>query len=310
MTFFLDLWHDLREKRLWPVAVGLLAAMVAIPLILLKPAGGPPPPTAVVADSGKAETLPAVSVDLKPIHGSKLETFSTRDPFKPLSDLKKEEVPADETTDAGTAGGGSAPGGSAGSGGDSVGSTGGGSTSTGGGTTGDTSPTTPTTPSESELQWFRYAVDVKFGEPGSQDTMKRVPRLASLPDDDSPAVVFMGVSDDGERASFYVADASLNADGEGECEGDSCRIVTLGLDGGSDEETFTSSDGSVQYDLQLLRIRRETMDEPSAKQAADSDDEEALGKAAAGAADKSMVIGDADYLPLMLAGSDVALGTE
>ena len=29
--FFLDLWHDLREKRLWPVAALLLLALVAVP---------------------------------------------------------------------------------------------------------------------------------------------------------------------------------------------------------------------------------------------------------------------------------------
>ena len=27
-TFFLDLWHDLREKRLWPVAAGLAVAIL------------------------------------------------------------------------------------------------------------------------------------------------------------------------------------------------------------------------------------------------------------------------------------------
>ena len=26
-AFFLDLWHDLKQKRLWPVAVALLAAI-------------------------------------------------------------------------------------------------------------------------------------------------------------------------------------------------------------------------------------------------------------------------------------------
>ena len=38
--FLLDLWHDLKEKRLWPVAVVLLAALVAVPVLLAKPAIG------------------------------------------------------------------------------------------------------------------------------------------------------------------------------------------------------------------------------------------------------------------------------
>ena len=45
-AFALDLWHDLREKRLWPVAVLLLAALVAVPVLLAKPADDPGPPPA------------------------------------------------------------------------------------------------------------------------------------------------------------------------------------------------------------------------------------------------------------------------
>ena len=35
--FLLDLWQDLKEKRLWPVAVVLLVALVAVPVLLAKP---------------------------------------------------------------------------------------------------------------------------------------------------------------------------------------------------------------------------------------------------------------------------------
>ena len=43
-VFALDLWQDLREKRLWPVALLLLAALVAVPVLLAKPAEDPGPP--------------------------------------------------------------------------------------------------------------------------------------------------------------------------------------------------------------------------------------------------------------------------
>ncbi len=39
--FLLDLWHDLRQKRLAPVAVVLLLALVAVPVLLAKPAEEP-----------------------------------------------------------------------------------------------------------------------------------------------------------------------------------------------------------------------------------------------------------------------------
>ena len=46
-SLLLDLIQDLRGKRLWPVAVALLAATAAVPLVLLKPAQSP-------TDSGPA----------------------------------------------------------------------------------------------------------------------------------------------------------------------------------------------------------------------------------------------------------------
>ena len=48
-VFFLDLWQDLREKRLWPVALVLLLGLAAVPVLLAKPAEDPGPPPAVSA---------------------------------------------------------------------------------------------------------------------------------------------------------------------------------------------------------------------------------------------------------------------
>ncbi len=40
--FLLDIWHDLRAKRLWPVALVLAAALVAVPVVLSKSSETPP----------------------------------------------------------------------------------------------------------------------------------------------------------------------------------------------------------------------------------------------------------------------------
>jgi hypothetical protein len=312
MTFFLDLWQDLREKRLWPVAVGLLAAAIAIPLIMLKPAADPQTPAPIAVNSGERETLPAVNVDASPVHGSKLETFSTRNPFKPLGDLEDDPSSDGGGSSGGGSGSGSSsdgtpfdPTGGAGSGGGTPSGGGGLPDLPSGGSDGGT-PSTPTTPVQPE-RWYRFAVDVKFGAPDNQKTIREVPRLASLPDAETPAVVFMGVTDGGDRAVFYVADPSLAADGEGECEDESsCRVVTLGLTGGSDEETFTSADGTVQYDLQLLRIRREEMDEPQSQGKVAAPADEPAEKAAA----KTIAASEDEFLPLVLASADVAFATE
>ena len=52
--FMLDLWHDLREKRLWPVALVLLAGLLAVPVLLAKDPEEPAPAPAVDAAPIKA----------------------------------------------------------------------------------------------------------------------------------------------------------------------------------------------------------------------------------------------------------------
>src|SRR3954469_12742496 len=108
-TFFIDLWHDLRERRLWPVAVGLIAAIVAVPAILFKPASDAAPPATIPPKAPSADPLPVVAVESGPSVGSKLEAFDEKNPFKPMKDLAK----------ADTGGSGSGSGGGSGSGSDS-----------------------------------------------------------------------------------------------------------------------------------------------------------------------------------------------
>jgi hypothetical protein len=274
-TFFIDLWHDLRERRLWPVAVGLLAAIVAVPAILFKPVTDATPPSAAAPKPSGVATLPVVSVDSGPIRGSKLEAFSAseKNPFKPMKDLATAPGAnggASGAGDSGSPSGGSGSGsasssGSGGSASGGSGSTGGGSLSGGspagstgspGGSTHGGGSTTPTT------SWFRYAADFSFGKTGEKaKTFKSVANFTLLPNEATPAVVFLGAAADGKSAMFYVADPSFTADGEGDCNADGadCRYVTLKVGDSSDEETFSAVDGSVSYDLKLLKIQRESL---------------------------------------------------
>src|SRR5204863_127650 len=74
--FFADLWADLREKRLWPAAVALLAAIVAVAVVLFKPASDAAPPNVAAPHTSKGPTLPVVHVDGGPLLGSHLEGIS------------------------------------------------------------------------------------------------------------------------------------------------------------------------------------------------------------------------------------------
>jgi hypothetical protein len=304
MNFFLELWHDLREKRLWPVAVGLLAAAIAIPVVMLKPATEGTPAPVVATPAPKAGTLPAVEVDTSPVHDSKLETFKQRDPFKPLSDLKKD--PADSTSAAPsdpTASGASASSPTAGSG-----------SGSGSGAPSDSTPpiSTPSTPNSdttttttTPVKWFRYTADMSFGEAGDLKTLKGVTDFTLLPDEKVAAVVFMGVSDDAKSAIFFIADPAFTPSGEGECnDKDDCRFVKLSLSDKKDEEKFTSLDGSIVYKLKLLKLNREYISPDEAQgDTTDSNSGSKLGKDAGGA-----TIGDASQsvLPKLLALPSVA----
>jgi hypothetical protein len=60
---------------------------------------------------------------------------------------------------------------------------------------------------------------------------------------------------------FFIADAGFQAQGEGKCNasGAACRFVTLSLSDTRNEETFTSVDGSVSYNLKLLKLNRDDL---------------------------------------------------
>src|SRR4051794_23353884 len=135
-VFFLDLWMDLREKRLAPVAIILLAAVIAVPIVL---ANGKDETTTTPASTNPSATVASATV----IKGqtsegtqSKLQTFKSRDPFEPT--VRIAATSTSTTTSSGTSGTSTGTSGSS--------TTSSGSTS-GGGTTGSVPSTSPTAPS-------------------------------------------------------------------------------------------------------------------------------------------------------------------
>jgi hypothetical protein len=242
----LDLWHDLRSRRLWPVALLLVVALVAVPVALKKspqsssngsPAGSAP---AAPASTSPSDAKPVVvaAADTAP-GGSKLGVFNKKDPFKP--DLPKAKVASSGATGPSSSSSSPSSGGGSGSG------TGG--TGTGGGT----SPAQPKGP-------FAYVVDVKFGKRDETKTHHNVQKLDVLPDANNPLIVFMGVNTAGDTAVF-LTDTSLKASGEGTCKpsGDVCSFLYLKLDKQSDTEDLLAQnpDGTgVEYTLKLLDIKK------------------------------------------------------
>ena len=259
-VFLLDLWLDLREKRLAPVALLLLAAIVIVPIALANGGGNETTTTPAPTTTTTASAAPVIQTSTQAeAVDSKLQTFSPRDPFEPAAAA---QVPASSTT-TGTSGGGTSTSSSGSSGssssGTSTSTSGGGSTgtepSTGTGTT-----TTGTTTPETKTTLFTYTVDLRFGERDSVKAYKSVKRLELIPDPDHPKVVFLGVTTTGKTAVFLV-DSNIGVDTPGgKCRpsADECTFLYLRPDKDHDLATLTDSDGTV-YHLRLSAIHRVTV---------------------------------------------------
>jgi hypothetical protein len=271
-TFLLDLWHDLREKRLWPIAALMLVAMAAVPFVLKQKAEpAPPPVTPPTTATTASDKLPTIQLDeISSKSPSTLSQFSQRNPFKPLRDIPKKSAKSGEsqTVDLGASpksdsssgsGSGDVTSASAGSGsGSSSGSGGspsGGSTGASGGSTSGGSKTI----------YYDYRTDIKFGLAGKAKAMKQVAAFTLLGDDKEPAALFMGVTDDHKWAVFSVDTSHYEAQGEHECKPtpEQCEFVYLKVADDGNETTLTSIDGSKSYDLELTAIKRIVLDKAS-----------------------------------------------
>jgi hypothetical protein len=257
-NFLLDLWYDLREKKLWPVAALLVLAVVAVPVLLKSDSEAPAPPADTSA-SGAAPTAlaaPAVTGEEDPTPVSDLGVFDPRNPFKKV-------VAADAGGDGGsTQGGGSATGGDTGAPADgpkgpgAAPGGGGGSPqggSPGGGSLGNDGNEKPT---DDENTSYTYTVEVNFGRRDSE-RKRSLERLEYLPSSRQPLLVFMGVSSDRKSAVFLV-DSSLDQTGEGTCKPSSneCSFVYLRVDDDQNDHYLADKETGAEYHLELLAINK------------------------------------------------------
>ncbi|HEX8645265.1 MAG TPA: hypothetical protein VF715_00075 [Thermoleophilaceae bacterium] len=264
-TFLLDIWHDLREKRLWPIAVALVAATVAIPMVLMKPAAVPPP--AQAPQGAQTAALPTVAPDPTIVDSSHLDAFDIRNPFGSGADRTPgTSTPGGDPADGATGSSGSgsatgdlpgAAGSTGGSGGGTAGGGGGGGTGGSGGSGGSGGGT----------RYFTYTVDVRFGARGETRAFKGIETLDLLPDDQTPIVSFMGMRDNAKTAVFFIVDPNFEADGEGECapSAEDCRFIYLGVDEDRNEETLAAADGNLEFQLKLDRIHIKNMSQAEAQ---------------------------------------------
>jgi hypothetical protein len=237
--------RDLVERKLWPIAVLLLAAAVAVPMYLGRASAddAPLPATSLQADAGKVSKA-AVKVD----DGSAGDERpgGVRNPFKQLHVPKAPGAPAapaaktpaaDQPTGSGSGGSdGSqpplAPGGNGGSG------------------DGGSKPKSSGDPLDV------YHLSLRFGraEATQLKTYHDVARLSPLPTADNPFFVYTGVLKDGQTAVFLLSsDATATGDGHCRPSPKSCQTIEV-KEGDTEFFDLTVNGEAVQYQLDVVKV--------------------------------------------------------
>ena len=277
MNLLADPFKQLVERRLWPVALLLVAGLVAVPMLLKKePAPAPAGPVSLSAvPAGQGATEPVVSLSDPAAREEVRAVLGDRkDPFRPA---QVRAVPKPEDPLAGTTATAQASVDSGASGAGDVSSSGG--SSTGGGSSAPApssdpvdpappvapDPTAQPTPEPTPRPTYEvYSLTVRFGdvETGELET-RNVKRLTGLPGG-NPAALYLGPTDDGESAVFLV-DASVEVVGDGDCKPAAENCETLEMEPG---ETVFLERGGKQWELDLIRINtRKTTDAAEARKA-------------------------------------------
>jgi hypothetical protein len=252
MSFLSNMIKELRERKLWPIAIVLIVALVAVPVLLSKKAPTnliTPPTGGVPYSTGTA--IPAISVQTTPSN-SKLAGRG-RNPFTP------QHIATTTTTTATTSTVAAAPStgasGATGSTGSSTVSSGGGSTSgtpvttspaTTPATTTPVAPTKPAPPAPSGLtakQSYQVSLAITTKD-GGLNTIDPLERLSVIPGVQQPLLVELGVLQGGKRVLFAVEPGAA-VGGPGTCTPGpiDCEILSLapGQTEGVSKQTATGS---------------------------------------------------------------------
>jgi hypothetical protein len=264
-----NLLNELVERRLWPVALVLLLGLVAVPLLLAKPASAPDDGAPAVTSPAQAPAAAAAAArapgDTPPGGDPVVNVAQADEPNAPLRGHAKnpfrqqhlEAAPSSAST-ASSAGTTTPP--SAGTG--APGSTGG-SVQT---------PPPSSQPPVKKLYWYP-SIDVRFGHAGRKlELIEDLPALAALPRAQKPVVIFLGVSRrDPELAGFLISsDVHVQGTYARACYPDRnpCLVITMRR-GDVVFFDYREADGAVvQYELDLVDLMRRYTDSPARANAA------------------------------------------
>ena len=264
MNLITDTWRGLVRRKLWPVALLLVGALVAVPLVLAKEPAVEPAPANLAAAAADEDisTTYVTSADDAEIEGAEETTAKRRrtlgaskDPFEPapLPKAKKKKKTTKAKADAATT---------------STKDTGSSSSSSkettaGGGSTAPTAPVATATPTATPKPAPLNSIRVRFGKVAEDESTAEEPKAATvrrlevLPDEDNPVLVYRGVEDGGKVAVFELT-GNVTVEGDGECHPtpEDCQILKLRA-GETEFVTVTdtgSEETDAQYQIDLVKI--------------------------------------------------------
>ncbi len=257
MSVLSNMIKELRERKLWPIAIGLIVALVAVPVLLSKKA----PTNLVTQPNGglpysTGSALPAISVETKQTD-SKLAGRG-RNPFAPQHVATTATATAATTTTAATSSSGNSGASTSNGSTASTGSTGASGLGSATGPVVVSSPatppatTTPTTPAKpakpapaglTAKQSYQVSLAITTSN-GGLNTIDPLERLSVLPSPQKPLLLELGVLQGGKQVLFAVQPGAA-VSGPGTCTPGpiDCEILTLspGQTEGVSQQTATGS---------------------------------------------------------------------
>jgi len=260
MSALTNMLKELRERKLWPIAIGLIVALVAVPVLLSKNAPTnlitPVPSGALPYSTGT--TLPAISVQTTP--ASVKLAGRGRDPFTPqhaavtttaavVATVSTSSTPAGAAASTGSTTTASSGAGSSAAG-SSTTSSSAGSGSTSAPAPSIPAPSTPAKPAPSGLAANQaYQVSLAITTPsGGLNTIDSLTRLSILPNPQQPLLIELGALQGGNSVLFAVQRGAV-VSGPGTCTPGpiDCQILSLapGQTEGLSTQTSTGGTSSV-----------------------------------------------------------------
>jgi hypothetical protein len=253
MNVLTDTWRGLVRRRLWPVAVVLIAALVAVPKLLAKSPTAPPPapvtaPLTKSSDDSAATTALVSATDDPQGKRRRYVLGRPKDPFEPAPLPKakhRKKAAAAKTAKATTT--------------STVGddsSNSGGSSSGGGSDTTPPASTPPAATTPAKPSYPANSLKINFGLTSAPALTKRTLQVRqALPSAGHPVLVYMGLEDHGKTAVFMVGSDVKSLEGDASCVSD---CTTLRLKAGDTEFINTNPTSANpkgdQYELDLLQI--------------------------------------------------------